>query len=276
MDILDTITAKLDRAREHLKTFDIAVREFYKSSPYAFTNEFKPKGQNIYDWVFYIHIKHEIPLRIRAIFGDGIQNIRATLDYLAYALGVLNVGINGDLDGVEFPIFMCKNKYAAVNKKGQPIKRSGLYKIRSINPKAQAIIEGLQPYHRGDNILLWHLQQLSIIDKHRHFHFVSPPFGDWFAWSPQGVVLSPDSFEGFIIRQRFFASPPLKNGAEIARFEVAVTPSFDFKVRVKHQLPVDVIVDEFGLSNAHAGKVMAGLIGFVNKKVIPQFKPFLG
>jgi hypothetical protein len=170
---------------------------------------------------------------------------------------------------------MCKNKYAAVNKKGQPIKRSGLDKIRSITPKAQAIIEGLQPYHRGDNILLWHLHQLSIIDKHRHLHFVSPPFGDWFAWSTAEPSLSPDSFEGFTIRQRFFAGPPLKNGAEMARFEVAVTPAFNFKVRVKHQLPVDVIVDEFGLPNAYAGNVLAGLIGFVNKKVIPQFKPFL-
>jgi hypothetical protein len=274
VDIIDTITAKLNRAREHLESLDSAVREFYKSRPYTFSNEFQPKGKSLYDWVFNIHVHREIPLRISAIFGDGIQNVRATLDYLAYQLAVSNVGLGGDLDGTEFPIFKDEVKYRRLTNKGQPDRRSGLYKIRSIHPDAQRIIESMQPYHEGDSVLMWHLQHLSVIDKHRHFHIVSPPFGDWFAGTPLGEGLSPKPLKGLTIRTGILKRSFI-DGAEVARFEVAVAPDFDFKVRVKHTIPGDIVLDEFGLSNAYAGHVLAGLIGFVHKKAIPQLSPFL-
>lgn len=280
MNVLDTITAKLDRAHEHLEVLDNAVLQFHKNSPYTFRNKFKSKGENLYDWIFTIHIHHEIPLRISAIFGDGIQNIRSTLDYLAYQLAVKNVGLNGDLDGVEFPIFCDHDRYMAIDKgkqwtKGNVWKKSGLYKIRSIESAAQTTIESLQPYHGGDNVLLWQIHELSIIDKHRHLHIVSHPLGDWRVGRPLGDGLSPKVIKGLTIRQSIINSPPFKDGAEVARFEVAVLPDFDFKVRVKYTIPGEVVLNEIGLSDAYAGRVLAGLIGFVRKRIIPQFLPFL-
>jgi hypothetical protein len=274
MNIIDTIIAKLDRAHEHLESLDSAVWEFYKSRPYTFSSEFQHKEGNLHDWVFTIHVRREIPLRISAILGDGIQNVRATLDYLAYQLAVSNVGLDGDLDGTEFPIFKDEEKYHRVTNKGQPDRRSGLYKVRSIHPDAQTIIESLQPFHGGDNVLMWHLQHLSVIDKHRHFHIVSPPFGDWFAGTPLGEGLSPKPIEGLTIRTGILKRSFI-DGAEVARFEVAVVHDFDFKVRVKHRIPGDMVLDEFGLPNAYAGHILAGLIGFVRKKAIPQLSPFL-
>ena len=274
MNVLDTIIAKLDRANEHLKAFNSAVREFQESRPYTFTNKFEPKGNGIYDWIFTIHVNRELPLSINAIFGDGIQNVRATLDYLAYQLAVTHVGVNGDLDGVEFPIFERQSSYMAVSKKGKPNKGSGLYKVRSIHPDAQAIIESLQPYHGGDAVMLWQIHQLSIIDKHRHFHIVSPPLGQWVAGIPLGDGLSPEPLRGLTI-----ISGSLKHsfidGAEVARFEVSIAPNFNFKVRVKHTIPGDVILDEIQFANSQAGFILAGLIGYVRKKVISQLSPFL-
>lgn len=280
MNVLDAITAKLDRAHEHLEVFDDAVREFLKTRPHTYSSEFKSKGENVYDWVFTIHIQHEIPLRISAIFGDGIQNVRTTLDYLAYQLAVANVGLDGDLRGTAFPIFSCKERFLAIDNGKQHIRgrvwtSSGLYKIRSIDTRAQAIIECLQPYHGGDNVLLSHLQDLSDIDKHRHFHVVIRPPEDWVAGIPLGDGFSLEPLEGLSIRNRFLANPPFEDGAEVARFEIVVAPDFDFKVRVKHAIPGEVVLQEVGLLNDYAGHILAGLIGFVRKKVIPQFTPFI-
>lgn len=280
MNVLDTITAKLDRAHEHLQVFDIAVREFLISDPHTYSHQFDPKGGNLYDWVFTIHIHHEIPLRISAIFGDGIQNVRTCLDYLVYQLSIANAGNECDLTGVAFPIFSEPHHYMAIKggvkyTKGRIWTSSGLYKVRNIATKAQAVIESLQPYHGGDNQILRELQILSDIDKHRHLHMLSRPHGRWEARNPLGDGISPESLEGLTIRNSFFATPPFKDGAEVARFEVAVPPNFDFKVRVQFTIPDEVVLDEIGLPNAFAGHALQGTIGFVRKEVIPQFLPFL-
>jgi len=46
-------------------------------------------------------------------------------------------------------------------------------KVVGIDPDAQAVIESLQPYHRGnayDTDPLWRLSELNNIDKHRVLH----------------------------------------------------------------------------------------------------------
>jgi hypothetical protein len=163
VDIMDTIIARLDRAREHLKVLDDALKEFLVSHPYTYTSKFKPKRDNIYDWVFTVHGHREIPLRMSAIFGDGIQNVRTALDYLIYQLSTTHAGNYCDLKGVAFPIFSDPDRYMAIDggiqrTKGRVWTSSGLYKIRNITPSAQTIIESLQPYHGGDNVLLGQIQ----------------------------------------------------------------------------------------------------------------------
>jgi hypothetical protein len=116
---------------------------------------------------------------------------------------------------------------------------------------------------------------LSDIDKHRHLHMLSLPPERWIAGYPLGNGLSLEPLKGLDIINSFFGVPPFKDGAEVARFEVAAASNFNFKVRVKHQIPGEIVLDEFGLPNVYAGQILAVLIGFVRKKVIPQLSPFL-
>jgi len=58
---------------------------------------------------------------------------------------------------------------------GSPNRGSGAYQIQFMDPKAQAEIERVQPYHRGsayDEDPLWWLHELSRFDKHRLLNIV--------------------------------------------------------------------------------------------------------
>jgi hypothetical protein len=122
---------------------------------------------------------------IGPIIGDVLHNIRSALDNLAYALACAFTNpLPADFEtGSEFPIFGNRDKSGAVGigqgkfqqlkRDGSPAPTSGLFKIQGWDPAAQTIVEGLQPYHRGnafESDPLWLLHDLDRIDKHRSLH----------------------------------------------------------------------------------------------------------
>jgi len=64
-------------------------------------------------------------------------------------------------------------RFHNITKKGDPAPGSGLSKIIGWDPGAQAIVEGLQPYNRGNGFTtdpLWILHELDRVNKHRLLH----------------------------------------------------------------------------------------------------------
>src|SRR5437667_11229671 len=91
----------------------------------------------------------------------------------------------------QFPIVGDENRKGASGK-GPEMFKGQTNRIRGIDPKAQAIIEGLQPYQTGAawrRHPLWLLTELSNLDKHRLLHVTSTAFS--------GIHIEPPPIEDF-------------------------------------------------------------------------------
>jgi hypothetical protein len=152
---------KLAWASYHLDRFEAEVREWRERHTHRYESHFdRESGKQIVR----IRFPEPVPTEFRLIIGDCLHNLRSALDNLAYELAVSEHG-SSPLPGrherrSEFPIFG-KRKWSV---------RERREKIGCINPRAQAIIQRLQPYRRGDKYAsdpLWMLNELNNMDKHR-------------------------------------------------------------------------------------------------------------
>jgi hypothetical protein len=102
---------------------------------------------------------------IPLIIGDALYALRSGLDHLAYDLAAsfTNPLPPQASERSEFPIYGDK-----------PIPKDlAEHKLGAMDPKARAIIEGLQPNARGNAYSddpLWKLNELARIDRHRFIH----------------------------------------------------------------------------------------------------------
>ncbi len=165
--LLKSVYTKLARAREHLEGLQLEFQRFYDSKPYRFTNECNfETGEKLL-----VYYPVDIPSNWVAVIGDIFSNLHAALDHAVYELTVWEQG--APLDNSEFPIFEDKAVFFEVKKDGTPTRRSGLYKIRGLSQKTQAVIEARQPYNirqPGLVPLLAILHEMNNVDKHREVH----------------------------------------------------------------------------------------------------------
>src|SRR5207245_8555555 len=75
------------------------------------------------------------------LIGDVLSNLRAALDHIAWSLA----GQRANLQ-TEFPIFVDRKWFSAIDRKGRPIRGSGLCKMHDMPTCAQRCIEQMQPY----------------------------------------------------------------------------------------------------------------------------------
>ena len=103
------------------------------------------------------------PLRLAVLVGEIIHNLRSAIDHLLWQLVVANGQEPGERH--QFPVYDDKSKYKAA------VKRK---RITGISAAAEALVQGLQPYHAVDptHDPLWLLHNLHIRDKHCLLPFV--------------------------------------------------------------------------------------------------------
>jgi hypothetical protein len=267
---IDGILCKLSRAYEHLEAFNKEVRVYLEGEPYKIIPDLKLKKEATYSLTVKLSIAHHPPAILSILAGEVVYQVRSALDHLAYQLAVTNVGLNSDLKRCEFPIFIDKGKYHRVTGRGLPERNSGLDKVRSIAPAAQATIAGLQPYNRRHNPKthpLWLLHELCNIDKHRRFHLVGVPIG-------RISTIQDGTFK--VASVRIFDKRPLKDGTIIMCATVFACSGFPGKVTVKHEIPPQIAFEEaIALPQRYAGEVLKGILIFIDKSVLPKLKPFL-
>lgn len=200
-DLLDGAGRKLDRAKEHLTVFNHESTTWLAQENFC-RLEFEDHG----DERWYVLESLAVPPpRLSAILGDCVQNLRSSLDYLAWALVLANKCAPGDW--TYFPIY---RKWKAGAKFSPKC-------VTGMNPRAVAIIEKLQPYYGGknpDTDLLWFIRELSNTDKHRELTIVLN----------QAVVTEfriyaefPDGIKTFAPTWR--ESGMLRHGAKVAMFK---------------------------------------------------------
>lgn len=145
------------------------------------------------------------PHSLSLVVGDCVHNMRSALDNLAYQLAVSHKQTLSDSEAQrsEFPIFNRRSEFHRLTKKGTPAPGSGLRKIESIDPAAQAIIESVQPYNGGDWLFLMLLHELDRIDKHRRLILS--------AAASATITVSAQQFPGFTLH----APGPVEDGDEL-------------------------------------------------------------
>lgn len=145
------LLVKLDRAKSHISETEASVRTFLNAKPYVISTKRDSQSHRL---IYYLSSVKEPPDILSAIIGDALQNLRSTLDHLAWQLVEAN-GKRPTRD-TSFPIF----KDAVSYQNGRTVKVSGM------SVAAIQIVDGLKPY-AGGNTDLSRLHELNNIDKHR-------------------------------------------------------------------------------------------------------------
>ena len=161
--LLDDAYAKIDWAGKRLDELKVEVSDFVhrEPRPYQLTGD---RDANTGDYLIRVRAEPPPP-QIALLVSDVLCSLRPSLDYLVFALAILDSGKRQD--GTQFPI--CNTPKNFATKQGW---------IQALSDPHKATIEGLQPYPgRKDNEWLAVLRDRSNPDKHRHLH-VTPSIVD--------------------------------------------------------------------------------------------------
>lgn len=223
---------KLYRAGENYNELDYAVRDFLKPDCYEIVNDSEIVGK--------IPESDEEPrrciLRRKVVFqrrppllhwgtivGDIVHNLRASLDHIVYNISYRRDPATFENDNTTaFPI--CDTPSAFVGPKRRDWEPR--HEIRGLPDDAKAIIEALQPYHRGDDMLmdpLRILREMDDIDKHRTVHLTG--------WSAMVVTLDITHVPPGSRVHSLYVRPigPIESGAVLAELDFTATAT-DFAV----------------------------------------------
>jgi hypothetical protein len=146
---------KIDRANQHIRDLQAAIDKFIWSKPHLFdSKDDLESGERS----FYVRIVPDIPFDpISLLAGDALQNLRSTLDHLAFQIVGSPADITPEIRRISFPIGESPAHYKSLLSRRE---------IQTLRPDAVEAIDALKPYKGGDNTL-WLLHSLNIIDKHR-------------------------------------------------------------------------------------------------------------
>lgn len=198
MSDLSGAVLKWLRGREHLKAVEDSIQVYGKANPCTIVSEVEPDtGEKLW------RVEGEPlapPQLLNPFIGDTLYNYRSALDHLAWQL-VIEAGITTPGPKTAFPICDDVHKF----KSQSPISLAGMSK------PMKAAIKGLQPCYRRHTYrdpILWSLEILGNIDKHRHFNLTlsASDGGFWMPGLPLGAA-----------RSVFVYSGPVKDGTILAR-----------------------------------------------------------
>ncbi|MBA5865836.1 MAG: hypothetical protein GDA67_03955 [Nitrospira sp. CR1.3] len=265
-DRLELISVKVDRAKEHLATISADLRAYLDSKPYAVGAKRAPDTRRL---IYSVAGVRPTPLRISAVLGDAIHNLRSALDHLAYQLVWVGSGKKPS-SHVYFPIADDRARYIEQRRQ----------QLKGATPTAIATLDALMPY-KGGNDALWRLHKLNNVDKHRvlltagsafrsvnigaHMsremqkHLASPPMADKFSGMPAvDLFLRP--------ADRLF---PLKTGDEL------LIDGPDAEMNDKLEFRFEVAFGEQDI--AFGDPIVETLTSMVQlvEDILPKFEPHL-
>jgi hypothetical protein len=266
--------AKFDRARCYLEELNTSIEGFFSKDHCTVINEKDPDGGPN---SFRVRVIVDTPpIEFSLAMGDILHNLRGTLDHLVYAMAEAAVHpqpLSQDIaKKSEFPIIGDTNTHGIPGAGKKMFADARHTKLRGISPQAQAVIESLQPYHRGSQFEshpLWALHELSNIDKHRTLLIGT--------LSNAATMLNPGvSFNYRLIEDVIQAyGVLLEPEAVIIRYAaVPRDPSKEMHVEFG---PLLEIVFNCGssLDRKNTLKILFDTYNFVESEVIPRLSSFL-
>lgn len=181
---------KLYRASEHYNLLDYLVRDFLQPNCYEIAIEHDVIENSMWEGQEFqraihrrrVYFKRDLPLLYwGTIVGDFVHNLRSALDHIIYVISHRRDPVEFANDNTTaFPICDSPNEFNGRKRRDwQPN-----HEIRGLPDDAKAIVEALQPYNRGNDLLsdpLRILREMDDIDKHRAIHLTG--------WSAVAVML---------------------------------------------------------------------------------------
>lgn len=166
---------KMAHAQNHLRDMEKLVQGWIDACLQSLREE--PDAEEAGYFCAWIDAPEIDAQRLSLLIGDCLQSFRSALDHLAFDLAsAFTVPMTDDIEkDSTFPILSDVDR-SGIFGKGPHKWVSAQPKVRGMDPAAQAVIERLQPYKRGqsyDADPLWRLGELNNIDKHRVLHVAS-------------------------------------------------------------------------------------------------------
>jgi len=206
----------------------------------------------------------EPPADLPFVIGDFLFNVRASLDYLVYALVEANPPNNPTTRNM-FPI--CSTSEAFADQvRG--------HRLDGIPEKAKTLISGLQPYS-GRNDALRRLADLHDFDKHRTFHLTTAVAQDTHVEWSRGAE---------VVLSTYIGDEELRNGAIFGGLSFPLNhPDYPgmaerFRnMKVQGQAATFVAFDDPSaeeLEPLRVDRVLNEIFEFVGDTIFPAFQPF--
>jgi hypothetical protein len=267
---------KLDRASKHIDDLRQLTQAWLGTNVYSFRAETNSQtGRTL----IRAHITEPPPPGISVILGDAAHNLRAALDHLALELAVFNHRpgkVPDDIESAsEFPIIPAtvgsRTGSEAFNhfskKTGEPVKGSGVHKLRGAHVDAIKAIEGIQPYHRGAAYVqdpLWLIHELDRIDKHRRLNLTAYAVGEASLSSVPG-----DSYIEHLHIEHLGYNGPVEDGTVVAAFTAR---NAQFQLHFSGEIALTEIMPPNGVVLMPA---ITSARDYVRDIVVPLLEPWL-
>jgi len=261
------IRVKLARAYHHIEELEARIKTFLDDEPYKVG--IKPHPEFPDATHHYLASAKPVVRGIPIVAGEVLQQTRSALDHLAWHLvdiGCAKQGIvlsRTEQKQIGFPIIDtdAPAQYEASRKA----------KVKGMTQAAINVIDKIKPY-KGGNDLLWKLNQLNNIDKHRLLIAVGSAVGSFSAprFIMRGLGIPPELLNFNLIPDPEYRKCPLNEGDELA-FGFGEILDKDEEMR----FTFEIVFNEAGVVECEPIlPLLVQMVDYVNNLVL-GFKPLL-
>ena len=249
------VVEKLWNADDHLHRLETATREYLEGAPIASIRSERDARDRTRGRLR-VQVLREPPLKLAAIAGDIIHNLRSSLDYLVEEL----VKLNGHRPTFQhqFPICANAGPFSDALRKGR------LYGIHEPGLKT---VERFQPYQvepeARRNHPLRRLHTLSNRDKHHMLAIAALNAG--FVWKLVG--------EGGRVLLADQTAEPIRDGETLADVPVDFTINGE-QAQLQAQITISVGFDEPAVSGFDVAAALHDIREYISVSMLPAFATF--
>lgn len=261
---LDELLVKVNRANDHILDLQIRIIQFRtKGDSCAVLHE---DDLQTAERTYYLRIVEKIPLQFSASIGDIVQNLRSSLDHLAWHLVKSSPVAQKAKDAdIYFPIYETAREYRA----------DKMRKIQGMTDAAIQAIDAVEPYYRPDilpgigrGVALFWIHVLNKLDKHR---LLIPIWEDMTSHSmprSQKAAMAEglkaafgDNWQNTLIALNRVTSGPLKDGSKLFTLPISeVDDNMKFRFQIAFGEPKWVCGKEIVSSLANMHRVVRKLM----------------
>jgi hypothetical protein len=259
---LDGVRLKLVRAQEHMETA-LRILDGIRDGHCHLVPQQNEESRFSF---LEVRLFPKSPLALSVVIGDFLFNARSALDHLVWQL-VLNNPPNRPSGQNMFPITTKPDKFTGELERGR---------LNGVSKAVKTLIEGLQPYHTGNEILA-RFSALHNADKHRTLNVTT-------------MVADKADFLGAVgdnpVIRLILSGAELRDGRPFGNLVIPFDSPEEFgnpaavvsKVKMEGKVTLFVAFDEAGDSLedevVRVDTTLQGILEFVRETIIPTFEPY--